>query len=470
MTTMEVKPKKKFKFELPDTIVLLLILTLVAAILTYIIPAGEYDRVLNEATKRQIADPNSYHLVEQKPVGIIEMFDAIPQGLIESANIMILTLICGAVFHLVNFTGAIDAGLGSAIRSLTGKKKYILVFGLYLVSSILGLRGSAETLLPFVPMAVAACIALGYDSIAGTGIILIGGAAGLMNSFMSTTLIIAQGIAELPPFSGLAVRVVSFFLFLIVGGIFIYFYCRKLDKDPKLSPMYDADRSLTFKDENNIPEFTPKRKLVLSTFGIGMITLMACITIFTFNVAKVTTLYFILALIIGVVGGYTPNSFAKEFVNGCKSMMYGALIVGFAKSISVVMTNGMILDTITHFTSGLLDFLPASILSSGMMVVQAFLSVVVPSGSGQAAVTMPIMAPLADFIGVTRQTSVLAFTLGDGIINLLTPTSGYFMAAIGISNISWSKWSKWYMPLCIAWIVLACIILSVCTAMKYGPF
>ncbi len=469
MTTMEVKPKKKFKFELPDTIVLLLILTLVAAILTYIIPAGEYDRVLNEATKRQIADPNSYHLVEQKPVGIIEMFDAIPQGLLSRPhNDIDVDLRCR--IPPCKLYRSYRCGLGSAIRSLTGKKKYILVFGLYLVSSILGLRGSAETLLPFVPMAVAACIALGYDSIAGTGIILIGGAAGLMNSFMSTTLIIAQGIAELPPFSGLAVRVVSFFLFLIVGGIFIYFYCRKLDKDPKLSPMYDADRSLTFKDENNIPEFTPKRKLVLSTFGIGMITLMACITIFTFNVAKVTTLYFILALIIGVVGGYTPNSFAKEFVNGCKSMMYGALIVGFAKSISVVMTNCMILVTITQFSSGLLDFLPASILSSGMMVVQAFLSVVVPSGSGQAAVTMPIMAPLADFIGVTRQTSVLAFTLGDGIINLLTPTSGYFMAAIGISNISWSKWSKWYMPLCIAWIVLACIILSVCTAMKYGPF
>lgn len=470
MTTNAVKKDKKLKFELPDTIVLLIILTLVSALLTYIIPAGQYDRVLNEATNREVADPQSYHLVEQTPVGLLDAFDAIPQGLVASANIFVLTLIAGAVFHLVSYTGAMDAGLGSAMKSLSGKKKYILVFGMYVIAAILGLRGSAETLLPFIPMAVAACIALGYDSITGTAIMLVGGAAGLMNSFMSTTLIVAQGIAELPVFSGLVYRLICFFLFLILGGIFIYFYLRKLDKDPAKSSMYESDRTLAIKDTKDIPEFTNKRKLILATFGIGMIALMASITIFQFNVAKVTTLYFILALVIGIVSSYTPNSFAREFVNGCKYMMYGALIVGFARSISIVMTDGNILDTITHSAASILNNFPPSILSSGMMLVQGFLSVVVPSGSGQAAVTMPIMAPLADFIGITRQTAVLAFTLGDGIINLLTPTSGYFMAAIGISSISWSKWTKWYLPLCILWIILAIVVLTIATAINWGPF
>lgn len=470
MLTEKAQTKRKFNFELPDTIIILFALTFFAAILTYIIPAGEYTMVLNKVTGRKVADPQSYHLIKQASASIMDMFNAIPQGLIESANIMTLTLMCGAVFHLVAVTGALDAGLGHAIKILTGSKKYILVFGIMLIASILGLRGSAETLLPFVSMAVAACIALGYDSITGTAIILVGGAAGLMNSFMSTTLIIAQGISELPPFSGLVVRVVSYFAFLVVGAIFIFFYCRKLDNDPKKSSMYDADRSLACNTEVNVPEFTPKRKLILSVFGIGMIVLMTAITIYTFNVAKVTTLYFILALVLGVVGGFSLNGFAKEFVRGCSTMLYGALIVGFSRSISIVMTNGKILDTITHFASGLLDSLPASVCASGMMVVQGFLSVVVPSGSGQAAVTMPIMAPIADFIGVTRQTSVLAFTLGDGIINLLTPTSGYFMAAIGISNIPWTKWTKWYLPLCVIWVILAVIVLSICTYIKYGPF
>ena len=263
MTKIDAKPKKKFKFELPDTIVLLIVLTLFATILTHIIPASQYDRVINETTGREIAIPESHHYVENTPVNLLGFFNSIPQGLVESANLMILTLFCGAVFHLVNYTGAMDAGLTSAIKTMTGKKKYFLVFGLYIISSVLGLRGSAETLIPFVPMTVSACIAMGYDSLLGVAIILVGGAAGLMNSFFSTTLIIAQGIAELPPFSGIEVRIISYFLFLLVGGIFIYLYVRKLDKDPKSSTMYESDRDFAFKDESDIPEFTLRRKLVL---------------------------------------------------------------------------------------------------------------------------------------------------------------------------------------------------------------
>ncbi|MDR1626909.1 MAG: TIGR00366 family protein [Spirochaetia bacterium] len=465
--------KKKKEFSLPDTIVILLALTFLATVLTYIIPAGKFDMVKNAASGRDVVDPATFHFVEQRPVSILDMFAAVPKGLIQTANIMVLTLFCGAVFHLVTHTGAMDAGLAAAMKKLSGSKKYILVVGMMLVSSVLGLRGSAETLLPFMPLAVSTCIVIGLDSLAGAAIILVGAAAGMMNSFISHILIVAQGIAELPPYSGIGVRVISYAAFWLVAALFIILYCKKLDKDPTRSSMYEQDRinhKETVVTALNAPEFTTRRKVTLITFGVGMLTLIACLALFTFNVAQVSTLYFILALIIGIVGGYSPNTFAKEFINGCRSMLYGAMIVGFARAISIVMTDGVILDTITNVMASILKFLPSSICAVGMLFVQGLMSIVVPSGTGQAAVTMPLIAPLADLIGVTRQTSVVAFMLGDGIINLLTPTSGYFMAAIGIVGISWLKWVKWYIPLAIIWIIMAIVVLIICTMIGYGPF
>ncbi len=464
------KEKKKKKLELPDTLIILLGMILVATVCTFIIPAGEYKRVLNQATNRQVADPASFHYVAQKPVGIMEMFFSIPQGLIESANIVFLTLICGAVFHLVTFTGALDAGLNNAIKKLSGGKKYALVFGLFFISFLLGLRGSAETLLPFVPLAVAASIAMGFDSITGTALVLLGGVAGTSTTFMDTSLVIAQGISELPVYSGAGFRLACSGVTFIIALLFILRYCRKLDKDPAKSSMYESDRTLDIKIDIKVQDFTARRKAVLATFVLGIAILMVCIAVFAFSSIQVTALYFMLAVAIGIAGGYTPNLFAKEFVNGCKSMMYGALIIGFARPITTVMTKGLILDTITHAASGLLSFLPASVCAFGMFIVQGFLSIVVPSGSGQVAVTMPIMAPLADFIGVTRQTAIVAYSLSDSFINLLTPTSGYFMAAIGISQIPWTKWVKWYIPLLIAFVVEAFCILSIATIIHLGPF
>ena len=464
------KTKTKKKLEMPDTIIILLGLILIATILTYIIPAGEYNRVLNQATNRQIADAASFHYVKQNPVGIMNMFFAIPQGLINGANIVFLTLICGAVFHLVTFTGALDAGLNSAIRKLAGGKKYALVSGLFFMSFLLGLRGSAETLLPFVPLAVAASVAMGFDSITGTAMVLLGGIAGTSTTFMDTSLIMAQSIAGLPLYSGAGFRLACSGITFIITFLFLLRYCRKLDKDPTRSSMYEADKNLDIKIDNTVQDFNGRRKAVLFTFVIGMIMLMVCIALFGYSSVQVTALYFMLALAIGIVGGYSPNMFAREFVNGCRTMMYGALIIGFAQPISIVMTNGKILDTITYAASGMLNHLPASVCAFGMFIVQGFLSIAVPSGSGQVCVTMPIMGPIAEFIGLTKQIAIIAYSLGDSFVNLLTPTSGYFMAAIGISQIPWTKWVRWYVPLLAVLVIEAFCILGFATTIHLGPF
>lgn len=464
--------KKKLALKLPDTLIILFFLIVLATLCTYIIPAGAFDKV-KDAAGRMVVNPASFHYVKQTPVNLFNMLMAVPRGLIEAASLTTFMLIFGAAIHLVNVTGAINAGLGSAIRTFSGSRAYIVVFGIMIVSSVLGLKGSSESLIPFVPIAVTAALAMGFDSIVGTAIVMVGGAAGFMNAFMNAAFIIAQGIAGLPAFSGIPFRVFSYTVFMLTSMVYICLYCRKLRRNPADSSMYESDKNLSLSmsiDEQAIPAFTARRKLILAVFAAAIVILILGVTKWNFGLNHYSALFLGMAIVVGLIGGFSLNGFAKEFVDGTKSMLYVTLIVGIARAISVVMADGNILDTITYFAAGTIENFPPAVVASGMMVVQAFLSIVIPSGSGQAAVTMPLMAPLSDLLGVTRQTAVLAFQLGDGIVNLLTPTSGYFMAAIAISNIPWTKWVKWYMPLCVIWTVLAMIILYIATATGYGPF
>ena len=465
------KREKTKTFELPDTIVILIGMIVLAAILTYFVPSGTYDRIEDPGTQRMVVNPESFHYIEQTPVGIGDMLLAVPDGIIASASIIVLTILSGAAFHIINKTGAIDAGLSTAMKKLQGGKVYIMLFGIMAMGALLGLRGSAESLLPFIPIAVTAAMAMGFDSITGVALMLVGGIGGYSVSFIDSAFIIGQGIAGLPAFSGIPFRMVAFVLLTLPCALYIFLYCRKIRKNPSSSSMYDADKNLEIAvDTTSAPSLTGRRKLVLFIFLGSFVVLFYGIFKLGFNVRKITAMYFALAVVAGVAGGFSANEFAGHFVDGAKSMMYGVLAVGLARVISEVLTNGNILDTITHSAAGVVGHLPGWASASGMFIVQMLINILIPSGSGQAAVTMPIMAPLADLVGVTRQTAVLAFQMGDSITNFISPTVGYFMAAIAIGNIPWIKWAKWVTPLLIILTVECCAILSVATMIGYGPF
>ncbi len=459
------------KFELPDTIVILIGMILIATCMTWFVPSGMYDRIEDPLTQRMVVDPASFHYIDQTPVGLWDMLLAVPDGIVASANIIVLTLISGAAFHIINQTGAIDAGLGTAMKKLQGGKVYIMLFGIMALGALLGLRGSAESLLPFIPLGVAAAMAMGFDSITGVALMLVGGIGGYSVSFIDSAFIIGQGIAGLPAFSGIPFRMAAFAALTLPCAGYLYLYCRRLQRDPKSSSMYEADKNLKLTvDSAATPELTGRRKAVLLIFCGSFVVLFYGIFKLNFNVRKITAMYFALAVIAGVAGGFSMNEFAKHFVDGAKSMMYGVLAVGLARVISEVLTNGNILDTITYTAAGVVGKVPGWASASGMFVVQMLLNILIPSGSGQAAVTMPIMAPLADLVGVTRQTAVLAFQMGDSITNFISPTVGYFMAAIAIGNIPWLKWAKWVTPLLLFLALECCVILSIATMIGYGPF
>ena len=245
---------------------------------------------------------------------------------------------------------------------------------------------------------------------------------------------------------------------------------RKLEKDPQSSSMYELDKTAVVSVDDSIPEFNAKRKAVAFTFLAGIIFMVYCIMTFSFSLYQVSTYYFILAILCGVVGGMNLKRMEETFFIGAKNMVSCAILIGLAKSISVVMNQGNVLDTIIYWASLAIQNLPASLKAIGMFVVQDVLNILIPSGSGQAAATMPIMIPLADIIGMTRQTAVLAFQFGDALTNMITPTAGWLMGGLAMCNIKWEKWVKWFLPLYAVWVLIACIFLTVATAIGFGPF
>lgn len=468
------KLEKKKRFSMPSTLVLLIMLVLIAGVATYIIPAGSFERMLDDATGRELVLPGTYNQIANSPVNLFGMFTAIPTGFVQAADIIALCIIVGGAFGILNATGAINALLGHTIKNMNNPKKaYIVVLAIMFISSLMGYAyGAAELMLPFIPLAVSATIAMGFDSLTGCAIILLGAGAGFVGTSINpSTAMIAQKIAGLPLASGMWLKNIAYVCFFVAAVIFVFRYMKKLEKNPQLSPMFELDKTSEYDiNKSDIPELTARRKLVAGVFAAGLVLLVVCIVKIGLSVNQITAFYFIIGVVCGLIGGLHIEEIAKSFVEGAKDMMYCALIIGTARAISVVLADGHILDTITYAASNVVSSMPKSINAVGMFVFQDLLNILIPSGSGQAVVTMPIMAPLADLIGVTRQTAVMAYQYGDALTNLITPTSGYFMAALAMCRIKWEQWIKWFLPLFIVWVLIACVFLIIATQINFGPF
>ncbi len=435
----------KKKFQLPHPYALIVILILVCTVLTYIIPAGIYDRVEQANTGRMIVEPESFHYVEQTPVEPFSMVQAIPIGMGEVGWIIFLVFIIGGSFGIINKTGAIEAGLGASIEKVKGKD-VILIITLMIVFSIGGATiGLAESTLIFIPICVMLAKALGYDAIVGMAIVNIGAvcgfAAGWMNIF---TVGVAQGIAELPLFSGMGMRIFSHVVVLTIAMIFILKYASSIRKTPEKSLVYGLDTKIEASELNNtILEFNGRRKAVLIIILLGFIVLVYGITHGWSTGTQISSLFLVMGIIAGYAGGLKTDEIADSFVNGTKDVAYGAMLIGLCRAMVVILTNGQIIDTVLHAFAGVLGGLPTAIAAGLMVIVQTLINFLINSGSGQAATTMPIMAPLADLLGVSRQTAVLAFQYGDGLSNSLWPTSGILMAGLSMAGIPYDRWIKW---------------------------
>lgn len=447
----------KKMIKVPHTYAIIFIVILIAAIGTYVIPAGKYDK--EEIGGKQYVVDGSYHSVEQNPVGFFELFTSIPAGMQAGSQIIFYIFLLGGAFGIIQTTGAIDAGINVVVSKLKTKDKFLIPL-IMIIFSILGFTtGTSEENIIFVPIGIGIAIALGYDAVVGTAMITLGAASGFIGGMLNPfTVGVAQGIAEIPLFSGFLFRSCVYIFILGAAIFYVMRYAAKVKADPKASVLYGEKIDRTVRtDDNKIPEFTWNRKLVLVILFGGIGVNMYGVIKQDWFLNELAASFMIIGFLAGFVGKLGVNKTFAAFVEGMKLVAFGALIVGFARTILVVMDNGAIIDSVVYGLSHVISQLPPVFGVIGMYVAQTFTNFFIPSGSGQAATTMPIMVPLADILDMPRQLAVLAFQYGDAISNSIIPTSAALMGYLGIAGIPYDKWVKFVWKLILIWMVIALI-------------
>lgn len=450
------------KFKLPDTLILLLMILAVFTLLTWIIPAGEFNRQIVDG--RELVTPGSYHETESNPADFFDFILAPIKGFISSAQIVVFIFFVAGSFGIINKTGAIEAGLQSVVRlsRQRPKSKKLVIPLLMTLFSLAGATfGMSEEVLVFILITLPLSFALGYDSIVGVSIPFIGAGAGFAGAFLNPfTIGIAQGIAELPPFSGWEYRLVVWTFFTISAIAFVLVYANKIEKSPTASPMYDIDKKSKYKEHKDVlSSFSVKHKAVVTIFLLGLVLLIIGVNQWDWYINEISALFLILGAISALVYRMAVNEAVEAFIQGAAEMIKVTFVIAIAKGILIVASEGKIIDTILQGLSTTVEDYPKAVSVELMFYMQSFLNFFLPSGSGQAALTMPIMAPLSDILGISRQTAVLAFQLGDGLSNMIIPTSGVTMGVLTLANIPYQKWFKWILPLMIIFFVLAMLVL-----------
>jgi uncharacterized ion transporter superfamily protein YfcC len=346
-----------------------------------------------------------------------------------------------------------------------GKKEKRLIPIIMILFSLAGaVFGTAEEALPLYPIFIALALALGFDRITGVALVLLGTGAGFVAGFLNPfTVGIAQEISELPLFSGIGFRIIAYFIFVATAIIYVYLHASKIKKDEKEPISIYGDSMQTGFDFDRLPTLTNKHIRVLLVLLSSFAFLTYGIVRLEFFILEISTTFLIMGILSGLVGELKPGRIVTEFTKGASSLIYGALIIGLARGVTVIMEYADIMDTVIYNLSLAIKDLSPRISAIGMFVIQSIINLFVTSGSGQASVTMPIMKSIADIVGVSRQTTVLAFQFGDGFSNVISPTSGYFMAALALGGIKWREWAKWMAPLFVIWCVQGCILLIIST-------
>lgn len=472
MTKMENVTEKK-KIKMPHVFIILFTFAAVVALLTHVIPAGEFSKIAGP-NGRMMIDPQSFHLIDNNPVGLLDLFVAIPKGFVEAGWVVVLTFCVGGGFTVVRKTGIIEIAVGGLAKRFSKKGIIIIPVLMFTFAIIDAFIGMPELCMVYVPIILPLALALGFDSVTAAAIALCGSAAGftaaLTNPF---TVTIAQKIAGLPLYSGTKFRIVILIVMTLIGILYVVRYAKKVQANPKLSQMYQEDlakKEILLKDKNSLVKATTRQKLAGLSSLILFVLLIVGVFQWGWDMPQIGGIFVVIGIVAGIVGGLSGEETCEAFIEGCQDVLVGALIIGIARSINVVMTEGLIIDSIINGLAGAVKGLPASVTSVGMLVVQTLFNLLIPSGSGQTLVTMPIMAPLADIVGVTRQTAVLALQIGDGFSNIFYPTSGYFMASLAIAGIEWPKWAKFMLPLFLIWSVVGAIFLIIAQAIQWGPF
>lgn len=462
---------KKKGFTMPHTFVILVVIILIATALTWVIPSGEYARIEDPISGRKIVDATSFTYVDNVRVSPIQLPMLIINAFSANADLITLILLSGAAIHMLTATGALQALVASIVRRFSGKVSVFIPL-LMLVFALICTTQGVNTFIAFALITVMLALSLGLDSIVGVGIILLGGAIGFSTGTLNvSTTLVAQKIAELPNYSGIGYRWVCFAVFYVITCTLLVRYAKKIQKNPELSPMYDLDKTSQFKNAN-LDEFgtlDTRKILCIIALVIALVAIVyGCINL-DWDFAEQSGIFLVLSIAVGILGGFDANKICAEFMNGAKKMLSAAFIIMFARAIGSVLSAGVITDTIVHSMAVVLTGLPAALLGVGMLAANTLINVVLTSGSGQAAAVMPIMIPLSDLLGVTRQTCILSFNFGDGFCNYILPTSTALMGILGAADVPYDRWMRFMWKIFLVWLAVGAVLVVIAQMINYGP-
>lgn len=442
--------------KVPHTFVLLFALIILAVIGSYIIPAGEFDRAKDPNSGRTVVVPGTFHRVDQAPRSFFDTFIAVQKGSIDAADVVFFVFFVYASFYIVLQTGALHSFIGWLLKVLKGKEIILIPVFMYVFALGGSVFGMYEETFGFIPLFVGLAIAMGYDALVGMSMVSMAVAMGFAAAFMNPfTVGVAQKVSELPLFSGMTFRIIVWFTFVTLAVVYTLVYALKIKKDPSKSILKGMDMGALALNHDELIEkkFTIRDKIILwwVVLIIGLLVWGVIVKGWYFD--ELAGLFIIMGVFAGFMAGWGPSKIAVTFLEGCKDIVFGALVVGLSRGILIVMRESKIIDSIINAMAQPLSYMPKWLAAEGMLVVQTLINFFIPSGSGQAATTMPIMAPLSDLLGITRQTAVLAFQFGDGFSNILWPTTA-LPVICSIAKVPIDKWWKYFVPF-FGWLLLA---------------
>lgn len=443
------KCKKSFiGWKLPHTYVILTIILLVVVGLTYIIPGGEYDRVIDPANGKTIVLPDSFHFVEGNRPGFFDIFLSVSRGYVSAADILFLIVFAYGFVYVLKDNGTLDAAV-SALLKLMGKRTELLIpVGMLLFGLLGSTLGIFEETYGLVPLFASIMLALGYDNLVGGAVVYIGVATGFAAAMTNPFSVgIAQTIADVPLNSGVAYRAVIFAVFEMVSIWYVMRYARKVKQNPERSVLYGCDEMERSdkKQYDKEVNFTFRRKLCTILFFATIGILLYGTSMLGWYIDEISSLFLAMMVVAGVVGGSSLNEICLTFIESTKSVVSSILVIGFTRGILIVMKEALISDTIVYYLSSLLDIGNPVISAIGMLFLQSIINIFINGSSSQATITMPIMAPVADIVGVSRQTAVLAYCFGDGFSDMFWPTN--CSLECGLMGIPLERWYKFITPL-----------------------
>ncbi|CAM3850392.1 YfcC family protein [Vibrio aquimaris] len=458
------------RLKFPSAYSILFILIAFVALLTWVIPAGQYQREMNQDLGREVPITGTYQTVEANPQGIADVFLAPIDGFYDhqsyqaaAIDVSLFILVMGGFLGLVTATGAIDAGIERVTHALHGREEMMIPILMALFAAGGTIYGMAEESLPFYSLLVPVMMAARFDPVVAAAIILLGAGIGVLGSTINPfATVIAANASGIPFTDGILLRAAILVIGWFICVAYVMRYARLVRSDQSKSIVYDQyeenkQRFLGQRSEESI-EFTGRHKAILCIFGASFAVMIYGVSVAGWWMAEISAMFLAAAVLVGLVAGMSEENFIHNFIDGARDLLGVALIIGIARGIVVVMDNGMITDTILNSAEQTVTGLSSVVFINVMFFLEILLSFLVPSTSGLAVLTMPIMAPLADFAGVGRDLVITAYQSASGLVNLITPTSAVVMGGLAIARVPYIRWIKWVAPL-LGILTIFCVIM-----------